>query len=129
MVACKVFNYDYDGPVLRRSAVDALMERFVSIDGGYFCLDRTFSEEQLKKLFEKCMMANKKVWVRVLSEHPMKVFDSTGPIDYNKYYSESKVIKEGEEVRFANEDKDELELRVCCSLEWKWCKAGRKQSI
>uniref|UniRef100_A0A1I7ZHM4 ADF-H domain-containing protein n=1 Tax=Steinernema glaseri TaxID=37863 RepID=A0A1I7ZHM4_9BILA len=41
----------------------------------------------MKKLFEKCTKANKTVRM-LIQEDDTKIFDSTGPVDYDKYYSE-----------------------------------------
>uniref|UniRef100_A0A1I8ADR5 F-box domain-containing protein n=1 Tax=Steinernema glaseri TaxID=37863 RepID=A0A1I8ADR5_9BILA len=76
----------YEGPTLKRSAIDALIDKFVPIDGGDFHVRQRLSETQLKKLFEKCALANKEVSVSFMPEmlNYSKIFDSTGPIDYDK---------------------------------------------
>uniref|UniRef100_A0A1I8ALY9 FBA_2 domain-containing protein n=1 Tax=Steinernema glaseri TaxID=37863 RepID=A0A1I8ALY9_9BILA len=99
-----LYYVNYYGPTLKRSAVRQWL-----------------SEEQMKKLFEKCAEANREVRVRVTT-----ISDSTDPIDYDKYYSERKVLEHGTEVLFTNQDKKKLELRLFHSnrlwLEWKWSK-------
>uniref|UniRef100_A0A1I8AU99 Peptidase_M16_M domain-containing protein n=1 Tax=Steinernema glaseri TaxID=37863 RepID=A0A1I8AU99_9BILA len=70
-----LFRFEYYGPTLKRSAVDALIEKFVPIDGGSFGVKQSISKEQ---------------------EDYTKIFDSTGPIDYDKYYS-----RKLSEIRFA----------------------------
>uniref|UniRef100_A0A1I7YRD2 SAWADEE domain-containing protein n=1 Tax=Steinernema glaseri TaxID=37863 RepID=A0A1I7YRD2_9BILA len=136
---------------LKQSAIDAIIEKFVPIDGGSFDVNQKLSDKQLKKLFEKCATANKRVSVSFIPEDIWanktvtiwakpkdytKILDSTGPIDYDKYYSEREVIQPEREVRFVNEDKEKLKLQVrlyegthryASTIEWMWLKASLKK--
>uniref|UniRef100_A0A1I7Y7S7 FBA_2 domain-containing protein n=1 Tax=Steinernema glaseri TaxID=37863 RepID=A0A1I7Y7S7_9BILA len=121
-----LYHVDYRGPTLKQSAIDALIEKFVPIDGGSFHVDEELSEEQMKKLFEKCALANREVSVMFILQNSTTMFDSTDPINYDKYYSERKVLEEGNEVLFGKEDKKKLELQICrwnmLWLKWTWSK-------
>uniref|UniRef100_A0A1I7YJZ5 Transposase n=1 Tax=Steinernema glaseri TaxID=37863 RepID=A0A1I7YJZ5_9BILA len=74
----------------------------------------------MKKLFDKCAVANKAVNVSLLFKDFTKIFNSAGLIDYAKYYSERKVFEKGRVVGFRNKGKDKLELQICCSGGWVW---------
>uniref|UniRef100_A0A1I8AC62 DUF3398 domain-containing protein n=1 Tax=Steinernema glaseri TaxID=37863 RepID=A0A1I8AC62_9BILA len=113
-----LYYVKYDESDLEQRTVDALIEKFVPIDGGSFKLHQRLSEEHLRKLFEKCVLSKKKVKVGIFPKDSTKILDSTGPIDYDKYYSEREVIRQGEEVRFGNEDEEKLELQVRHQGEW-----------
>uniref|UniRef100_A0A1I7YF54 mRNA (guanine-N(7))-methyltransferase n=1 Tax=Steinernema glaseri TaxID=37863 RepID=A0A1I7YF54_9BILA len=114
------YDVFYEGPTLKQSTLDALVEKFV----GYF-------DEQMKMLFEKCVLSNKTVRM-VIPEDYTRIFNSTSPIDHAKYYSERKIIEPGREVCFRNEDKEKLDLRVHHSfggwVMWTWCKPSRLPS-
>uniref|UniRef100_A0A1I7YLH2 N6_N4_Mtase domain-containing protein n=1 Tax=Steinernema glaseri TaxID=37863 RepID=A0A1I7YLH2_9BILA len=109
---------------LTPNTLDALIEKFVPIDGGCFTVYQSISEKQLKTLFEKCAVSNKKVRVSV-------PFDSTVVIDYGKYYSKKEVRDKGKVVIFSNENEDRLEFKMSRSsdyvggrdwwLVWDWC--------
>uniref|UniRef100_A0A1I7ZZG8 F-box domain-containing protein n=1 Tax=Steinernema glaseri TaxID=37863 RepID=A0A1I7ZZG8_9BILA len=67
-------------------------DEFMSLLSGNFGsnvnANQSLSDKQLKKLFEKCAVANKEVTIRVTPKDSTQILDSTGPIDYDKYYSE-----------------------------------------
>uniref|UniRef100_A0A1I7YLM6 F-box domain-containing protein n=1 Tax=Steinernema glaseri TaxID=37863 RepID=A0A1I7YLM6_9BILA len=119
-----LYHVHYEGPTLKRSTVDALIEKFVPIEGGYFNMHQSFSYNQQKKLFEKCVVANKKVRVYVLSEKSTKSSDLVGLVDYIKYYSKKEVLRQGKIVIFSNEEEEKLEFRMSRScnrwLLWDW---------
>uniref|UniRef100_A0A1I7YQI4 RNA-directed RNA polymerase n=1 Tax=Steinernema glaseri TaxID=37863 RepID=A0A1I7YQI4_9BILA len=112
-------------------AIDALIEKFVPIDNGYFDVHQRLSEEQMKMLFGKCVLSNKTVRMAIPDDSP-KIFDSVSPIDYDKYYSEREVLDEREEVCFRNKNKEKLDLQVHHLLGkwvmWKWSKPSRLPS-
>uniref|UniRef100_A0A1I7YC89 Crinkler (CRN) family protein n=1 Tax=Steinernema glaseri TaxID=37863 RepID=A0A1I7YC89_9BILA len=122
-----LYHVDYQGPALKPNTLDALIEKFVPIDGGTFHVKQKLSEEQMKKLFEKCVVSNKRVRVTFKQEDMKKIGDSTDPINYDKYYSKRKVRWQGNEVLFGNEDKKKLELFISrldsMHEEWIWSKA------
>uniref|UniRef100_A0A1I7Z4U8 PiggyBac transposable element-derived protein 3 n=1 Tax=Steinernema glaseri TaxID=37863 RepID=A0A1I7Z4U8_9BILA len=123
-----LYSLIYNGSALKQSTLDAIIEKFVPIDGGDFHVRQRFSEEQLKKLFGKCTMANRKVSVSfTLVKHCTKTFDSPDLVDYDKYYSEKEVLEPGRAVRFRNKDKKKLGLRMWCPFSdlvlWTWSEA------
>uniref|UniRef100_A0A1I8AHZ1 Protein artemis n=1 Tax=Steinernema glaseri TaxID=37863 RepID=A0A1I8AHZ1_9BILA len=84
-----LYCVSYLGPALKQRTLDALIDKFVPIDGGCFHVHQKFSEEQMKKLFEKCVMSDQILTVTFVPEDIRKIFDSTGPIDYDKFFTVS----------------------------------------
>uniref|UniRef100_A0A1I8AU59 Thioredoxin_14 domain-containing protein n=1 Tax=Steinernema glaseri TaxID=37863 RepID=A0A1I8AU59_9BILA len=122
-----LYCVSYLGPALKQSTLDAIVEKFVPIDNGFFHVRQSISDEQMKKLFEKCVLSNKTVTIWAIPNDFTKIFDSRGPIDYSKYFSVKLILREGKLVRFGNKEKDKLELQVRLYelVEWSWSEPSR----
>uniref|UniRef100_A0A1I7YW19 FBA_2 domain-containing protein n=1 Tax=Steinernema glaseri TaxID=37863 RepID=A0A1I7YW19_9BILA len=112
----------YTHSALKQSTVDALIDKFVPVDGGGFCLTRytELTRAQLEKLVLKCERAGKKVMVDVCPEDFTCISKVTDFFDFDRHYS-TKKVKDGEVI--ANRDGAKLVLRVthlAGVLIWKW---------
>uniref|UniRef100_A0A1I7Z7L0 Sulfotransfer_1 domain-containing protein n=1 Tax=Steinernema glaseri TaxID=37863 RepID=A0A1I7Z7L0_9BILA len=75
---------------LTQNAVDALIEKFVPVDGGEFLLGQHLSKDQLEKLVVKCGMSDKKVGITVAKEDD-RSDDLTKFFNFEKYYSKKRI--------------------------------------
>uniref|UniRef100_A0A1I7Y495 F-box domain-containing protein n=1 Tax=Steinernema glaseri TaxID=37863 RepID=A0A1I7Y495_9BILA len=109
-----LYFFRYHGPTLQQSAVDALIEKFVPIDYGRFNLHHSISDEQVTKLFEKCVISNKKVTVSAaVSGKSLDFMDLAA-----KHYSKKKIGEEGKVLAFFNGAEATLGLVVHLHEEW-----------
>uniref|UniRef100_A0A1I7YQ30 FTH domain-containing protein n=1 Tax=Steinernema glaseri TaxID=37863 RepID=A0A1I7YQ30_9BILA len=110
--------------VLKHSTVDALIDKFVPVDGSRFTLfgKNCVTKGQLERLVLKCEMSNKKVTIEILSESFTDSPKMTDFFDFAQKIQEKQVI--------ATEEKTKLELRVEYllpgSLVWEWDVPSRK---
>uniref|UniRef100_A0A1I7YTG3 F-box domain-containing protein n=1 Tax=Steinernema glaseri TaxID=37863 RepID=A0A1I7YTG3_9BILA len=105
---------------LQEAMVSMLLDKFVPIDYSYFCVEQKLTKEQLNILFDKCVVAKKKVQVQ------LENYGSTiNIVDYEKYYAEKTVLEEGRSIMFLNPEEGKLVLRVDRIFEnilrWRWC--------
>uniref|UniRef100_A0A1I7Y1L2 FCP1 homology domain-containing protein n=1 Tax=Steinernema glaseri TaxID=37863 RepID=A0A1I7Y1L2_9BILA len=79
------------GFVLKQSTVDALIDKFVPVDGGNFIFNpQRLNKEELEKLVVKCEMSDKKVCVTV-PMNSARSDDLTKLFDFEKYYSKMRI--------------------------------------
>uniref|UniRef100_A0A1I8AUN0 FBA_2 domain-containing protein n=1 Tax=Steinernema glaseri TaxID=37863 RepID=A0A1I8AUN0_9BILA len=124
-----LYYINYEGPALKQSTFDALIEKFVPIDGGSFNVKQSISDEQVTKLLEKCALSNKTVSIWVLPEDSTQIHDSTYQHDYVRYYSET--IERAKAFCFGSKEKEKLQLQVCHykgSIGWMWFDTSRLPS-
>uniref|UniRef100_A0A1I7YGW9 F-box domain-containing protein n=1 Tax=Steinernema glaseri TaxID=37863 RepID=A0A1I7YGW9_9BILA len=112
----------YTHSALKQSTVDALIDKFVPVDGGSFRVTEytNFTRDQLEKLVLKCEMSDKKVKIEVCPEGFTETSKVTDFFDFDKHYSKKKVEKKG---ITASRDGAQLLLRVRRyddALIWKW---------
>uniref|UniRef100_A0A1I7ZSE5 Nicotinate phosphoribosyltransferase n=1 Tax=Steinernema glaseri TaxID=37863 RepID=A0A1I7ZSE5_9BILA len=107
--------------VLKPRTIDALIDKYLPVDGGSFIVknDRSLvSQEQLEKLVLKCEMSNKKVNITVNTIFGLNVEEF---FDFDKYYSKKRA-EDG--VICAVRDGARLEVRVKLVthiyLVWEW---------
>uniref|UniRef100_A0A1I7ZE80 FBA_2 domain-containing protein n=1 Tax=Steinernema glaseri TaxID=37863 RepID=A0A1I7ZE80_9BILA len=113
------------------TSVDALIDKFVPMDGSIFSLHRNtrFTKEQLERLVLKCELSNKKVTLVVCPEGSTESSEVTDffDFDFDKYYVKEDV-EEGEFI--ATREGAELELRVESlfggKFRWRWDAPGQK---
>uniref|UniRef100_A0A1I7YH17 FBA_2 domain-containing protein n=1 Tax=Steinernema glaseri TaxID=37863 RepID=A0A1I7YH17_9BILA len=114
---------------LKQSTIDAMIKKFVPLDGGSFSLSKKLCRKQLERLVVKCEMLEKKVTLSVCSKGRSKKSkkDVTDFFDFDKYYSINRVGKE----LFAVRQGARLELRVTHKFEnrfeWRWQAAGLRK--
>uniref|UniRef100_A0A1I7Y026 F-box domain-containing protein n=1 Tax=Steinernema glaseri TaxID=37863 RepID=A0A1I7Y026_9BILA len=105
------------------TSVDALIDKFVPVDGGIFSLHENtrLTKEQLERLVLKCELSNKKVTLVACPEGATKSSEATDFFDFDKYYGK-KGVEEGELI--ARREGAKLELRVKSFLagefRWRW---------
>uniref|UniRef100_A0A1I7XYJ4 PEX-1N domain-containing protein n=1 Tax=Steinernema glaseri TaxID=37863 RepID=A0A1I7XYJ4_9BILA len=115
----------YCSMYLKPSTVDAMIEKFVPVDGGSFTLSEQtrLSREQLERLVLKCEMSKRKVTVTVFPQGVTESSEITDFFDFNKYYS-TKVVQLYEVV--AIREGTELTMwvqwltRARGELQWRW---------
>uniref|UniRef100_A0A1I7Z0F9 F-box domain-containing protein n=1 Tax=Steinernema glaseri TaxID=37863 RepID=A0A1I7Z0F9_9BILA len=95
-----LYHIEYEGPVLKRSTVDSIIEKFVPIDYGRFIMYQRLSLAQIRRLIEKCVFYAKKVWLMVIPDFSTSTIKLTDLFDFDNYYSEKEVLREGMEERF-----------------------------
>uniref|UniRef100_A0A1I8ALC4 F-box domain-containing protein n=1 Tax=Steinernema glaseri TaxID=37863 RepID=A0A1I8ALC4_9BILA len=105
-----LYYVHYEGPSLKQSTVDTLIQKFVPIDEGRCNLRQSLSDEQVTKLFEKCAISDKKVSVGVVPEVSTKILDLT---NLAENYSEKEVREEGKLIYFFNRKDPMFGLQVC----------------
>uniref|UniRef100_A0A1I7ZJU8 Methyltransf_21 domain-containing protein n=1 Tax=Steinernema glaseri TaxID=37863 RepID=A0A1I7ZJU8_9BILA len=111
------------GFILKRRTVDAMIDKFVPVDGGNFYLDvqTHLTREQLERLVLKCELSDKKVKIEMWPEGYTNYSKATDFFDFGKYYSTTK--HEGRKLT-ARREGAKLELCVECWLEgpikWEW---------
>uniref|UniRef100_A0A1I7ZMD4 Sensory transduction histidine kinase n=1 Tax=Steinernema glaseri TaxID=37863 RepID=A0A1I7ZMD4_9BILA len=123
-----LYGIRYTGPILKQSTFDAIVEKFVPIDDGHFNVKQSISDEQVRKLLEKCAMANKTVDIWVLLEDSKQILDSMYQSDYLNYYYE---IIEQARARLGDKEKDKLEFVMFQCEEWigwRWSEPSRLPS-
>uniref|UniRef100_A0A1I7Y9L0 F-box domain-containing protein n=1 Tax=Steinernema glaseri TaxID=37863 RepID=A0A1I7Y9L0_9BILA len=126
-----LYSVNYlQGPTSKPNTLDAIIDKFVPIDNGYFKVRQRFSKKQLTRLFEKCAISGKKVQIWVLPDDPTNSSDSVDFVDYDKYYSEKEVLEGGKTLLFSNGEEPNLKVRVervnAGWLQWKWSGARRR---
>uniref|UniRef100_A0A1I8AN47 FBA_2 domain-containing protein n=1 Tax=Steinernema glaseri TaxID=37863 RepID=A0A1I8AN47_9BILA len=114
----------YVAPNVEQSIVDTIIEKFVPIDDGSFSINNGLNRAQMNKLFKKCVLSDKKVKVTLTLEFSTNSIALTHFFDYDKYYSEKEVLRQGMEVRCANRGEARLKLQVRLIhvgwIEWLW---------
>uniref|UniRef100_A0A1I8AMJ7 FTH domain-containing protein n=1 Tax=Steinernema glaseri TaxID=37863 RepID=A0A1I8AMJ7_9BILA len=119
-----LYYFRYEGPVLKESTVDALIDKFIPIDEGRFLMYQSVSKAQIKRLVEKCVFYEKKVWLMVIPDFSTSTIKLTDLFDFDEYYSETEVLEQGMEVRCTNQGEERLKLQVrwlhAGWIEWEW---------
>uniref|UniRef100_A0A1I7YKK6 RNA-dependent RNA polymerase n=1 Tax=Steinernema glaseri TaxID=37863 RepID=A0A1I7YKK6_9BILA len=133
-------DISYTHSALKQSTVDAMIDKFVPVDGGSFRVTEhtnftrelhqtRLNKEQLERLIRKCEMSDKKVEIKVWPEGFTKSSKLTDFFDFDKYYSKKTV----EERRItASREGAKLVLRVRRyddALIWKWDRSDRPGSF
>uniref|UniRef100_A0A1I7ZJG8 DNA_LIGASE_A3 domain-containing protein n=1 Tax=Steinernema glaseri TaxID=37863 RepID=A0A1I7ZJG8_9BILA len=111
---------------LRKSTVDAMIDKFVPVDGGGFHLDSKFclTRDQLERLVLKCERSDKKVVLEVKPKGATKHSKLTDFFDFDKHYSTRKLeegkltkltaIREGAKLKLC------VEYRPESCIRWEW---------
>uniref|UniRef100_A0A1I8A0K8 F-box domain-containing protein n=1 Tax=Steinernema glaseri TaxID=37863 RepID=A0A1I8A0K8_9BILA len=108
---------------LKQSTVDAMIDKFVPADGGFFGLgrDTRLTRDQLERLVLKCEMFEKKVRFVVHPEGATSSSKVTDFFDFDKHYSTKKFKHKGFIAT-----RDGARLQVCVEygrwnqLDWMW---------
>uniref|UniRef100_A0A1I7YE91 FBA_2 domain-containing protein n=1 Tax=Steinernema glaseri TaxID=37863 RepID=A0A1I7YE91_9BILA len=108
---------------LKPSTVNALIRRFVPVDGGIFKLYHYLTREQLERLVLKCEISGKKVTLKVWLQGYYSSWDTTDFFGLEMYYPKRR-IEGGPYGEICTTRKGaRLQLRVRAegaSLRWKW---------
>uniref|UniRef100_A0A1I7Z090 FBA_2 domain-containing protein n=1 Tax=Steinernema glaseri TaxID=37863 RepID=A0A1I7Z090_9BILA len=121
---------------LKQSTVDAMIDKFVPVDGGSFYMQQELTREQIERLVLKCEMAEKKVKIQMLSQdstYCTKCSDVLQLFDFNKHYTKREFIG-GNLIAVRGGSKLEVTVRFkfVGSFEWQWdevkyqAKSGKK---
>uniref|UniRef100_A0A1I7ZBB0 FTH domain-containing protein n=1 Tax=Steinernema glaseri TaxID=37863 RepID=A0A1I7ZBB0_9BILA len=106
---------------LQPSTINVLIDKFVPVDGGRFCLYNHMSRKELETLIVKCKMADKMVTINMFLDDSMHSSELKDLFDFDKYYPQRK-IKHQEIYAFGKGTKMNLRVRRLHDLEveWKW---------
>uniref|UniRef100_A0A1I7YAF2 SHSP domain-containing protein n=1 Tax=Steinernema glaseri TaxID=37863 RepID=A0A1I7YAF2_9BILA len=103
------------------STMDAMIDKFVPVDGGSFRLKQALNREQLERLVLKCEMSEKKVTIEMPPETYTPSSKVTDFFDFDKYYSK-KEYNRGNLTAV----RDGANLQLCVesvglgSFRWQW---------